>query len=147
MFEKSKKKIHFGSKFLALHGRLLIASPTEFLGIRKNMEGSVAQSFYYLQQDRYLPTDKKSAEIWEQDQLLATQVVEEFRSVIGIRAVALVLLLSLALGTAGAFTKKAVSTGTASGSFIQSLVQKAVVSSKTQEQEEAPSHPDPMSRY
>ncbi|HHA2612720.1 TPA: hypothetical protein ACOEOO_001876 [Stenotrophomonas maltophilia] len=147
MIEKSKKKIHFGSKFLALHGRLLIASPTEFLGKRKNMEGSVAQSFYYLQQDRYLPTDKKSAETWEQDQLLATQVVEEFRSVVGIRAVALVLLFSLALGTAGAFTKKAVSVATGSESFIQSLVQKAMVSSKTQEQEKAPSHPDPMSRY
>ena len=147
MIEKSKKKIHFGSKFLALHGRLLIASPTEFLGKRKNMEGSVAQSFYYLQQDRYLPTDKKSAETWEQDQLLATQVVEEFRSVVSIRAVALVLLFSSALGTAGAFTKKAVSVATGSESFIQSLVQKAMVSSKTQEQEKAPSHPDPMSRY
>lgn len=147
MIETSKKKIHFGSKFLALHGRLLIASPTEFLGKRKDMKGSVAQSFYYLQQDRYLPTDKKSAEVWEQDQLLATQVVEEFRSVVGTRAVALVLLFSLALGTAGAFTKKAVSAATGSGSFIQSLVQKAAASSKTQEQEEAPSHPDPMSRY
>lgn len=147
MFEKSKKKIHFGSKFLALHGRLLIASPTEFLGIRKNMEGSVAQSFYYLQQDRYLPTDKKSAEVWEQDQLLATQVVEEFRSVVGIRAVVLVLLLSLALGTAGAFTEKAVSAASGSGFSIQALVQKAMQSSKAQEQEEAPSYPDPMSRY
>lgn len=147
MIEKSQKKIHFGSKFLALHGRLLVANSTEFLGKRKNMEGSVAQSFYYLQQDRYLPTDKKSAEVWEQDQLLATQVVEEFRSVVGIRAVALVLLFSLALGTAGAFTKKAVSAATGSGSFIQSLAQKAMQSSKTEEQEKNPSHPDPMSRY
>ncbi len=144
MIEKSKKKIHFGSKFLALHGRLLIASPTEFLGKRKNMEGSVAQSFYYLQQDRYLPTDKKSAETWEQDQLLATQVVEEFRSEVGIRAVVLVLVFSLALGVTGSFARNAASGTTLGSDFsIQSLVQKAVSPSK----EEIQPNSDPMLRY
>lgn len=106
MIERAKKKIHFGSKFLALHGRLLIASPTEFLGKRKDMEGSVAQSFYYLEQDRYLPFDKKKSEEWEQDQLLATQVVEEFRKPIALRAVFLVFLLALALGAIGGTLSK-----------------------------------------
>ncbi|EKT4082934.1 hypothetical protein QEG29_001143 [Stenotrophomonas maltophilia] len=106
MFEKSQKKIHFGSKFLALHGRLLIASSTEFLGKRKDMEGSVAQSFYYLEQDRYLPFDKKKSEEWEQDQLLATQVVEEFRKPLALRAVLLVFLIVLALGAIGGTMSK-----------------------------------------
>ncbi|MBN5156114.1 hypothetical protein JY425_14725 [Stenotrophomonas maltophilia] len=101
MVEKSKKKIHFGSKFLALHGRLLIANSTEFLGKRKDMEGSVAQSFYYLEQDRYLPFDKKKSEEWEQDQLLATQVVEEFRKPLALRAVLLVFFAALVLGVVG----------------------------------------------
>jgi len=101
MIEKSQKKIHFGSKFLTLHGRLLIASSTEFLGKRKDMEGSVAQSFYYLEQDRYLPFDKKKSEEWEQDQLLATQVVEEFRKPLALRAVLLVFLAAVALGAIG----------------------------------------------
>lgn len=106
MFEKSQKKIHFGSKFLALHGRLLIANSTEFLGKRKDMEGSVAQSFYYLEQDRYLPTDKKKSEEWEQDQLLATQVVEEFRKPLALRAVLLVFVVALALGAIGGTLSK-----------------------------------------
>lgn len=148
MIESSKKRIHFGSKFLTLHGRLLIASPTEFLGKRKDMDGSVAQSFYYLQQDRYLPTDKKNADIWERDQLLATQIVEEFRSVVGIRAVVLVLLFSLALGITGSFAKKVVAgTTPGSGLSIQSLVEKVVSPSKSQEQEEKQPSSDPTSRY
>lgn len=106
MIESSKKRIHFGSKFLALHGRLLIASPTEFLGKRKDMEGSVAQSFYYLEQDRYLPNDKKKSDEWEQDQLLATQVVEEFRKPVAFRAVLLVLFAALALGAIGGTLSK-----------------------------------------
>lgn len=101
MFEKSQKKVHFGSKFLALHGRLLIANSTEFLGKRKDMDGSVAQSFYYLEQDRYLPADKRKSEEWEQDQLLATQVVEEFRKPVAIRSVLLALGVSLAFGVLG----------------------------------------------
>ncbi|MEE6228446.1 hypothetical protein [Stenotrophomonas maltophilia] len=106
MVEKSHKKIHFGSKFLALHGRLLIANATEFLGKRKNMEGSVAQSFYYLEQDRYLPNDKSKSEEWEQDQLLATQVVEEFRRPLALRAVLLVFFVALALGAIGGTLSK-----------------------------------------
>ena len=70
------------------------------------MEGSVAQSFYYLEQDRYLPNDKKKSDEWEQDQLLATQVVEEFRKPVAFRAVLLVLFAALALGAIGGTLSK-----------------------------------------
>lgn len=66
----------------------------------------MAQSFYYLEQDRYLPADKNKSEEWEQDQLLATQVVEEFRKPLALRAVLLVFFAALALGAIGGTLSK-----------------------------------------
>lgn len=95
---KNKKRLFLGSKVLALHGEVLIGSEVGFLGEKKNMSGTVAQSFYYLRTDRHLPTDHEKAQEWQRDQLLATQITEEFRPVIAKRAAFLVAVICIAIG-------------------------------------------------
>ena len=66
-------KLHFGSKWMSLHGRLLIGSP-ESLGMGHLTE-AVRRSFYYLRADRVPPVDNDAAyEAWTKDRLYASQV-------------------------------------------------------------------------
>lgn len=103
---KQKKRLFFGSKVLVLHGKLLIGPEVGFLGEKKQMNGTVAQSFYRLRTDRHLPIDQEKGQEWQRDQLLATQITEEFRPVIAKRAAFLAALICLAIGIfAGAIQK------------------------------------------
>ncbi len=95
---KQKKRLFFGSKVLVLHGKLLIGPEVGFLGEKEQMNGTVAQSLYRLRTDRHLPTDHEKAQEWQRDQLLATQITEEFRPVIAKRAAFLAAVVCIAIG-------------------------------------------------
>ena len=103
---KKKKRLFLGSKVLALHGKLLVGSEVGFLGEKKNMGGTVAQSFYYLRTDRHLPTDHEKGQEWQRDQLLATQITEEFRPVIAKRAAFVAAAICIAIGVLGGNLQK-----------------------------------------
>lgn len=66
-------RLHFGSKWLNLHGRLLIGSPERF-GLQECSE-NVLTSYYYLRADRKMPvTDDGKFDAWRLDALRASQV-------------------------------------------------------------------------
>lgn len=66
-------KLHFGSKWLNLHGRLFLGSP-ESLGMGHLSEG-VRRTFYYLRADRRPPVrDDAAYEAWTKDRLYASKV-------------------------------------------------------------------------
>lgn len=76
-FLKRRGRMLFGSKWLNLHGKLLIGTP-ESLGLPSDGNPGVEKSFYYLKVDRKLP---KTGELrsWESSQLYATQIREAGR--------------------------------------------------------------------
>lgn len=76
-FLKRRGKMLFGSKWLNLHGKLLIGTP-ESMGLPLDGSPGVEKSFYYLKVDRKLP---KTGELrsWESSQLYATQIREAGR--------------------------------------------------------------------
>lgn len=96
--KKGQKVLFFGSRWMNLHGRVLLGQPKVFLGTDKQGAGTVAQSFYYLKADRYLPTDENIASQWKEDQLKATQVREVFRKHVALRAVLVTTVLCFGLG-------------------------------------------------
>lgn len=66
-------KLHFGSKWMSLHGRVLIGSPESF-GLQDCRE-NVLKSFYYLRADRKMPVgDDGEYDAWKLDALRASQV-------------------------------------------------------------------------
>ena len=66
-------KLHFGSKWLNLHGRVFIGSPESF-GLSDCRE-NVLKSFYYLRADRKPPVgDTGEYDAWKMDALRASQV-------------------------------------------------------------------------
>lgn len=66
-------KLHFGSKWLNLHGRLFIGSPERF-GLQ-DCRDNVLTSYYYLRADRKIPvTDDGEFDAWKLDALRASQV-------------------------------------------------------------------------
>ena len=66
-------KLHFGSKWLNLHGRLFLGSPESF-GMGHLSEG-VRRTFYYLRADRRPPVrDDAAYDAWTKDRLYASKV-------------------------------------------------------------------------
>lgn len=100
--KKGAKILFFGSRWMNLHGRVLLGQPKVFLGSDKQGAGTVGQSFYYLKADRYLPTDENIASQWKEDQLKATQVREVFRKHVAMRAVLVTTVLCFGLGLVAA---------------------------------------------
>lgn len=100
--KKGVKILFFGSRWMNLHGRVLLGQPRVFLGSDKQGAGTVAQSLYYLKADRYLPTDENIIPAWKEDQLKATQVREVFRKHVALRAVLVTTVLCFGLGLVAA---------------------------------------------
>ena len=100
--KKGAKILFFGSRWMNLHGRLLLGDPKVLLGIDKQGAWTAALPFYYLKADRYLPTDENLASQWKEDQLKATQVREVFRKHVALRAVLVTTVLCLGLGLVAA---------------------------------------------
>ena len=66
-------KLHFGSKWLNLHGRLFIGAPENF-GLQ-DCRQNVLASYYYLRADRKMPVaDDADFDAWRMDALRASQV-------------------------------------------------------------------------
>ncbi|WP_363730715.1 hypothetical protein [Stenotrophomonas indicatrix] len=66
-------KLHFGSKWMNLHGRVFIGNPESF-GLQDCRE-NVLKSFYYLRADRKMPVgDDGEYDAWKLDALRASQV-------------------------------------------------------------------------
>lgn len=119
---KGAKILFFGSKWMNLHGRVLLGHPKVFLGSERQGAGTVAQSFYYLKADRYLPTDENIISNWKEDQLKATQVREVFRKHVALRAVLITTVLCMALGLVAATGTK--SDSPTATSFLSGLKSK-----------------------
>ncbi|WP_175402459.1 hypothetical protein [Xanthomonas graminis] len=66
-------KLHFGSKWLNLHGRMFIGNPENF-GLQ-DCRNNVLTSYYYLRADRKMPvSDDGEFDAWRMDALRASQV-------------------------------------------------------------------------
>ncbi len=66
-------KLHFGSKWLNLHGRFFIGNPERF-GLSDCRE-NVLTSYYYLRADRKMPVaNDEDFDAWRMDGLRASQV-------------------------------------------------------------------------
>ena len=66
-------KLHFGSKWLNLHGRFFIGNPERF-GLSDCRE-NVLTSYYYLRADRKMPVaNDEDFDAWRMDALRASQV-------------------------------------------------------------------------
>lgn len=120
--KKGAKILFFGSRWMNLHGRLLLGDPKVLLGSDKQGAWTAALPFYYLKADRYLPTDENLASQWKEDQLKATQVREVFRKHVALRAVLVTTVVCLGLSLVAATGTKRDSP--AASSFLSSMKDK-----------------------
>lgn len=127
MSQIKRRKVFFGSKMLNLHGKVFIGSPVMFLGTRDEMRGTVHQDFYNLEHDRYPPVQHEKLMEWQDDQLLATQVIETFRHPITKRGVVLIAAFSLLLGLiAGLNYDSEKKDGSKLGEMMRTIVSKTI---------------------